>query len=81
MQKLKQKFAHRARISTNSPLDNTSSPPESHPESSTQPPIEVTLSQANLEAIGAGGRDLSTTEHDHPWGLKLLCGGIEPVVE
>ena len=81
MQKLKQKFVHRARVSTDSRVDNTSSPPESHPESSTQPSIEVTSSPANSEAIGAGGGDISNTKYDHPWGLKLLYEGIEPIVE
>ena len=81
MQKLKQKFAHRARVSTASRVINTSSPPKSHPEASTQPSSEVTLSPANSEATGAGGRDVSNTERDPPWGLKLLYEGISPVIE
>ena len=80
MQKLKQKLAHRTRISTNSPVNNTSSPPESHPESSSQQTIDVTSSPAKSEALGTGG-DVSKTEHDPPWGLKLLCEGIDPIVE
>ena len=81
MQKLKQKFAHRARVSTDSRVINTSSPSESHPEASTQPSIEVTSSTANSEATGSGGRDVSNTEREPPWGLKLLYEGISPVVE
>ena len=81
MQKLKQKFAHRARVSTDSRVTNTSSPPESHPEASTQPSIEFTSSPANSEATGAGGRDVPNAERDPPWGLKLLYEGINPVVE
>ena len=81
MEKLKQKFAHRARVSANSPVNNTLSPPKSHPESSTQPFNEATSSPARSEAVGAGGGDVSNTEDDHPWGLKLLYEGIEPIVE
>lgn len=80
MEKLKQRFAHRARVSANSPVNNTSSPPKGHPESSTQPSNEATSSPARLEAVGAGG-DASNKEHDHPWGLKLLFEGIDPIVE
>lgn len=81
MQKLKQKLAHRARVSTDSRVIDTSSPPDSHPGSSTQPSIEVTSSPSNPEATGAGGGDVSNTEHDRPWGLKLLYEGIDPIVE
>ena len=81
MRKLKQKFAHRARGSTDSRVINTSSPSESHPEASTQSSIENTSSTANSEATGAGGRDVANTERDPPWGLKLLYEGISPVVE
>ena len=81
MEKLKQKFAHRARVSANSPVNNTCSPPKSHPEPSTLPSSQVTSSPAKSEAVGAGGGDVSNTEHDHPWGLKLLYEGTDPIVE
>ena len=80
MEKLKRKFAHRARVSANSPVYDTLSPPEGHSEASTQPSNEATSSPARSEAVGAVG-EVSNTEHDHPWGLKLLYEGINPIVE
>ena len=81
MEKLKQKFAHRARVSANKPVNNTSNPPKDHPESLTQPSNEATSSPARSEAVDAGGGDASNKEHDQPWGLKLLYEGIDPIVE
>lgn len=81
MEKLKQKFAHRDRISANSLVNNTSSPPKSQPGPSNQPSNQATSSFAKSEAVGAGGAGVSNTEDDHPWGLKVLYNGINPIVE
>ena len=81
MEKLKQKFAHRARVNANTPVNNTSSPRKGHSELSTLPSNEAASSPARSEGVGAGGGDVPNTEDDHPWGLKLLCEGIDPIVE